>query len=152
MVGRASAVEQCLQLRLAGRGSGAEPHALGDGFVCAIEHQHVQVDVEHGGAAMSLHAGHDMCARPARATQARVLQKLCLDAANDDLLAAHERFGSCGEELAQWSEEAERAFADEGPGMTWSTGWVAVLAMRRVQQEGQVPRSLREKARGRPGQ
>lgn len=34
-----------LQLRFTRRGHGAEPYILIDGFVCAIEHQHVQVHV-----------------------------------------------------------------------------------------------------------
>ena len=58
--------EQRLQLCIARRRHRGETNALADRFVHAIVHQHVQMHIEVGGAAVTLNEGNYTCPRLSR--------------------------------------------------------------------------------------
>ncbi len=103
---------------------GADAHLLADGFVDAIENQHVQVQVqvEIGGTSVALNEEDDTSSSDGRARPTRAAKSM---RNGQGKLRTHCRTGMRG--------------------ITWSIRWAAGSTIRREPQEGQNPRFFQEK-------
>ena len=110
--------------------------AIGAAPVHPVQHQAVQVDVEIGRRAKALDQRD-------RATLGRVYLEASLaeqearEHAVHHLQNGRHQLGLCSQQQAQRDGQRQHPLPHRHVGMTWSTKWAAVCAMRRAPHEGQ---------------